>query len=54
VSRREPLLSVQDLHVWFDLAAGTELHAVQGVSFDLRPGERLASPDAARPPPSWR
>jgi oligopeptide/dipeptide ABC transporter ATP-binding protein len=41
VSRREPLLSVQDLHVWFDLAAGTELHAVQGVSFDLRPGERL-------------
>jgi ABC-type glutathione transport system ATPase component len=38
---REPLLSVEDLHVWFDLSAGTELHAVQGVSFDLRPGERM-------------
>ena len=38
---REPMLSVEDLHVWFDLAGGSELHAVQGVSFDLRPGERM-------------
>ena len=38
---REPCLSVEDLHVWFDLAGGGELHAVQGVSFDLRPGERM-------------
>ena len=38
---REPILSVEDLHVWFDLAGGRELHAVQGVSFDLRPGERM-------------
>jgi peptide/nickel transport system ATP-binding protein len=35
-----PLLQVEDLHVWFDVAAG-ELHAVQGVGFDLRPGERM-------------
>jgi peptide/nickel transport system ATP-binding protein len=34
------LLAVQDLHVWFDLAGG-ELHAVQGVSLELGPGERL-------------
>ncbi|HEY0415189.1 MAG TPA: ABC transporter ATP-binding protein [Gaiellaceae bacterium] len=36
-----PLLQVDDLHVWFDLADGGELHAVQGVSFTLEPGERL-------------
>ena len=36
-----PLLEVQDLHVWFDLADGGELHAVQGVSFSLERGERL-------------
>jgi peptide/nickel transport system ATP-binding protein len=35
------LLSVRALHVWFDLAGGGELHAVRGVSFDLRQGERL-------------
>jgi oligopeptide/dipeptide ABC transporter ATP-binding protein len=35
------VLSVTDLHVWFDLAHGGELHAVRGVSFDLREGERL-------------
>jgi ABC-type glutathione transport system ATPase component len=35
------LLEVQDLHVWFDLAGGAELHAVQGVSFDLDAGERF-------------
>jgi peptide/nickel transport system ATP-binding protein len=35
-----PVLQVEDLHVWFDIGAG-ELHAVQGVGFDLRAGERL-------------
>jgi peptide/nickel transport system ATP-binding protein len=35
------LLEVQNLHVWFDLAGGAELHAVQGVSFDLDAGERF-------------
>jgi peptide/nickel transport system ATP-binding protein len=35
------LLSVRDLHVWFDLPHGGRLHAVQGVSFDLDQGERL-------------
>jgi peptide/nickel transport system ATP-binding protein len=37
----EPLLAVEDLHVWFDLEEGGELHAVQGVSLSLEPGERL-------------
>jgi peptide/nickel transport system ATP-binding protein len=36
-----PLLEVQDLHVWFDLQDGGELHAVQGVSLELAAGERL-------------
>ncbi len=36
-----PVISVEDLHVWFDLADGGELHAVRGISFDLHPGERL-------------
>ena len=35
------LLEVRDLHVWFDLTGGGQLHAVQGVSFDLDAGERL-------------
>ncbi len=35
------LLEVRDLHVWFDLPGGEELHAVQGVSFSLERGERL-------------
>jgi peptide/nickel transport system ATP-binding protein len=34
------LLQVEDLHVWFDLSGG-ELHAVQGVSFDLESGDRM-------------
>jgi peptide/nickel transport system ATP-binding protein len=37
----QPVLRVEDLHVWFDLSGGRELHAVQGVSFELRPGERM-------------
>jgi peptide/nickel transport system ATP-binding protein len=41
VSSREPVLRTEDLHVWFDLSEGRELHAVQGVSFELRPGERM-------------
>jgi oligopeptide/dipeptide ABC transporter ATP-binding protein len=36
-----PLLQVDDLHVWFDLEDGGELHAVQGVNLSLEPGERL-------------
>ncbi|MDQ2967521.1 MAG: ABC transporter ATP-binding protein [Actinomycetota bacterium] len=35
------LLQVEDLHVWFDLPDGGELHAVQGVSVSVEPGERL-------------
>ena len=35
------LLEVEDLHVWFDLAGGGELHAVQGVSLSLEAGDRL-------------
>jgi peptide/nickel transport system ATP-binding protein len=35
------LLEVEDLHVWFDLEGGGELHAVQGVSLSLESGERL-------------
>jgi peptide/nickel transport system ATP-binding protein len=37
----QPVLKTEDLHVWFDLSGGRELHAVQGVSFELRPGERM-------------
>jgi peptide/nickel transport system ATP-binding protein len=36
-----PLLEVRDLHVWFDLPRHRELHAVQGVSFELEAGDRL-------------
>jgi oligopeptide/dipeptide ABC transporter ATP-binding protein len=32
---------VRDLHVWFDLGMGEELHAVQGASFALETGERF-------------
>jgi oligopeptide/dipeptide ABC transporter ATP-binding protein len=35
------LLEVRDLNVWFTLPDGGELHAVQGVSFDLAAGERF-------------
>ena len=37
----EALLQVEDLHVWFDLEDGGELHAVQGVNLSLEAGERL-------------
>jgi oligopeptide/dipeptide ABC transporter ATP-binding protein len=36
-----PLLEVRDLHVWFDLPHGAELHAVQGVGFELNAGDRM-------------
>jgi peptide/nickel transport system ATP-binding protein len=35
------LLEVCDLNVWFGLPGGGELHAVQGVGFDLDAGERF-------------
>jgi peptide/nickel transport system ATP-binding protein len=35
------LLEVRDLHVWFALPHGGEMHAVQGVSFSLEAGERF-------------
>jgi peptide/nickel transport system ATP-binding protein len=37
----DPVLRIEDLHVWFDLEGGGELHAVQGTSFELQLGERL-------------
>jgi len=36
-----PLLEIDGLHVWFDLADGGVLHAVQGVSLTLEAGDRL-------------
>jgi peptide/nickel transport system ATP-binding protein len=36
-----PLLEIRDLHVWFDLPSGRELHAVQGVDLTLERGRRL-------------
>ena len=35
------LLEVDDLHVWFDLPRGGQVHATAGVSFSLDPGERF-------------
>jgi peptide/nickel transport system ATP-binding protein len=36
-----PVLRVEDLHVWFELGEGHELHAVRGIDFELRAGERF-------------
>ena len=38
---RAPLLQVENLHVWFDLEGGRELHAVQGVGLELNEGDRM-------------
>ncbi len=35
------VLEVRDLHVWFTLPGGRELHAVQGIGFELDAGERF-------------
>ncbi len=35
---REPILTIEDLHVRFDTYAGT-VHAVNGMSFSMQPGE---------------
>jgi peptide/nickel transport system ATP-binding protein len=35
------LLELEDLHVWFDLGGGRELHAVRGVSLAVEEGERF-------------
>jgi peptide/nickel transport system ATP-binding protein len=47
LTRRRPLLSVQDLHVWFELrrfgfGSAGHVRAVDGVSFDLDYGEAIA------------
>ena len=34
----DPILSIQNLHVRFDTYAGT-VHAVNGMSFEMQPGE---------------
>ena len=41
MSQRQPVVSVEDLHVWFELPGGGELHAVQGVTFALQEGARM-------------
>ncbi len=41
MSTGDPVIRVEDLHVWFDLPNGNELHAVQGVTFELHEGERM-------------
>jgi hypothetical protein len=46
-----PLLEVRDLNVWFDLPEGKELHAVQGLSFQVDPGGRMGLGVAARAGP---
>jgi peptide/nickel transport system ATP-binding protein len=35
------LLEIRDLHVWFELKGGRELHAVQGTNFAIEAGERF-------------
>ena len=35
------VLAIEDLHVWFELPDGKELHAVQGIDLSLERGERL-------------
>ena len=35
------VLQVEGLHDWFDLPHGGRLHAVQGIDFQIEPGERM-------------
>jgi peptide/nickel transport system ATP-binding protein len=35
------VLDVSDLHVWFELPGGRELHAVRGIDFSVAAGERF-------------
>ena len=35
------MLDVSDLHVWFELPGGRELHAVRGIDFSVAAGERF-------------
>jgi peptide/nickel transport system ATP-binding protein len=35
------VLTVSELHVWFDLPGGRELHAVRGIDFSVEAGERF-------------
>jgi peptide/nickel transport system ATP-binding protein len=35
------VLAVSDLHVWFELPGGRELHAVRGIDFSVAAGERF-------------
>ena len=35
------MLAVSDLHVWFELPGGRELHAVRGIDFSVAAGERF-------------
>src|SRR4030095_12326399 len=39
--RAVSLLTVSDLHVWFDLPGGGQLHAVRGIDFSVEEGERF-------------
>jgi oligopeptide/dipeptide ABC transporter ATP-binding protein len=41
VSAAAAVLEVRDLHVWFSLEDGGELHAVRGIGFGLDRGDRL-------------
>jgi oligopeptide/dipeptide ABC transporter ATP-binding protein len=41
VNGAAPVLEVGDLHVWFSLEGGGELHAVRGIGFALDRGDRL-------------
>ena len=43
-----PVLEVQDLHVWFDLGQGRELHPVQGAGIKLGVQTRLDPLDLFR------
>lgn len=55
----EPLLQVKDLKIYYPVKAKNALggsvsylHAVDGVSFDVKPLVSLVSPAAANPPPA--